>query len=41
MFKCTFDSLYRLYSMTAENYSTTEVFLQQIADKLAEIRNRA
>ncbi|GAA5808925.1 NAD-dependent isocitrate dehydrogenase [Mucor flavus] len=27
--------------MTAENYSTTEVFLQQIADKLATIRNRA
>ncbi|GAA5801158.1 isocitrate dehydrogenase [NADP] [Helicostylum pulchrum] len=27
--------------MTAENYSTTEVFLQQIADKLAAIRNRA
>ncbi|KAI8090700.1 isocitrate dehydrogenase [NADP] [Thamnidium elegans] len=27
--------------MTTENYSTTEVFLQQIADKLASIRNRA
>ncbi|KAI9344144.1 isocitrate dehydrogenase [NADP] [Pilaira anomala] len=27
--------------MTAENYSTTEVFLQQIADKLASIRTRA
>jgi isocitrate dehydrogenase len=27
--------------MTAEHYSTTEVFLQQIADKLASIRTRA
>lgn len=27
--------------MTAENYSTTEVFLQQIADKLASIRARS
>ncbi|KAI9248618.1 isocitrate dehydrogenase [NADP] [Sporodiniella umbellata] len=28
-------------SMTSEHYSTTEVFLQQIADKLASIRQRA
>ncbi|KAI8362793.1 isocitrate dehydrogenase [NADP] [Blakeslea trispora] len=28
-------------SMTSEHYSTTELFLQQIADKLASIRNRA
>jgi isocitrate dehydrogenase len=27
--------------MTAENYSTTEDFLQQISDKLASIRTRA
>ncbi|KAI8378225.1 isocitrate dehydrogenase [NADP] [Choanephora cucurbitarum] len=28
-------------SMTSEHYSTTELFLQQIADKLASIRSRA
>lgn len=38
---CVYSWYIFIHRMTTEHYSTTEDFLQQIADKLAEIRNRA